>query len=1021
VKKLIMYTVAIAAITAIVIIAIVGCNDNVGNSVGHLNEFLSSFGGGKNNNGTDTTNTPGDTNSTNHALHEVTIVLNNGSDAFRLGSYAKDSIVYINAGDPPAGHQFKEWTANTDISFYEKNNAATAFKMPGSAVTVTANFELKMYTLYVKIDGNGGVSVDGGAVLDSIQESYTYMTEVTLKAVPNDGNDFHRWMGSINNNGESLTVTMDGDKTLTAFFFIRGETPPLIVYFNGNHETSGRVPNSITDKKKGEIIMLPDSGTLKRDGFSFKGWTTDTLNTDNIYNAGQNYLLESDNDITFYAVWIPKTYKLTTNASTTPSGNGGYVSRDSNPQEYSYNAVVIVTAIENEGYTFTGWSGDVPTSFNNTDNTLIITMNSDKKLTANFVQQIKFTLTVNVGSGGGGTVEYSPQQTSYISGTTVNISAKPSNDYEFDSWTVTNGQGQTTTGKSKDTTITVNSNMTFTANFKEIYVPVTPPPPPTPPGPATPQTTQDYAKGNRLVINNKNVFISGMNIAWNNFGSDVGDVAVNINPFVNQFKQIKNAGGNAVRWWLHADFRNDPKMNSDGSVDRIGTKTIDNVRQVLDSAYSYGIVVSLCLFSFDLLNLDGKNASKVAINKKFLTVPANLDSYISKVLTPMLNAVGNHPAIMCWEVFNEPEGMSSDADGWTGEKVPMSDILRITARIAAVVHDKTLKMASTGIHEYGKMKTWYSDFKLITAAGSDPLASKAYLDFYMAHYYPEFIGTSGSPFHNPASFWGMDRPILIGEFPAQSWGPGTGYSNIQIGTDMTIIKAYEYAYDNGYCGALSWSMTEPNVSMYGNFNTTEPALKNLSNKHKADIDLGGNTVVIPTGDQVMKIALNGLPTSDPLAELSSKADNRNLSNNTNISFDIYIATGSNTNLTILPVIKAGNDWVWCPATDNAFSLAGKVTGQWITVTVPINKFVPEKGSLDKSAVKAIILQFQPTGSAYTGTIYIDNIRVDNTVIYNFDNMGDEWNATKWVGDANVPVPEATVSQAAKSSLNKRRW
>ncbi|MDR2594535.1 MAG: cellulase family glycosylhydrolase [Fibromonadaceae bacterium] len=352
------------------------------------------------------------------------------------------------------------------------------------------------------------------------------------------------------------------------------------------------------------------------------------------------------------------------------------------------------------------------------------------------------------------------------------------------------------------------------------------------------QTTQDRAENNRLIINGNKRFISGMNIAWKDFGRDVGDEAVKINDFVNYFKQIKGAGGNAVRWWLHTDFRNEPKMNSDGSVDRIGSKTIDNIRQVLDSAHNYGIVVSLCLFSFDLLQLDGKDANKVAINKKFLTVPANLDTYINKVLKPMLEAVGNHPAIMCWEVFNEPEGMSSDANGWASEKVPMSDILRITARIAAVVHDKTLKMASTGIHEYGKMKTWYSDSKLRTAAGNDPLASKAYLDFYMAHYYPQYIGTSGSPFHNTASSWGMDRPILIGEFPAKSWD--TGYNPEGkppvSGTELKIVAAYERAYDNGYCGALSWSMNQAPADQFGDFTTTKPALENLYSKHKADID-----------------------------------------------------------------------------------------------------------------------------------------------------------------------------------------
>jgi len=537
------------------------------------------------------------------------------------------------------------------------------------------------------------------------------------------------------------------------------------------------------------------------------------------------------------------------------------------------------------------------------------------------------------------------------------------------------------------------------------------------------QTTKDSAVAasqteGRLIINGQKVFVSGMNIAWNNFGNDVGDVGVNITPFVNQFKQIRSAGGNAVRWWLHTDFRNEPKMNNDGSVDRIGTKTIDNVRQVLDSASKYGVVVSLCLFSFDLLQLDGKDANKVAINKKFLTVPANLDTYISKVLTPMLTAVGNHPAIMCWEVFNEPEGMSSDAGGWSdGDKVPMSDILRITARIAAVVHDKTVKMASTGIHEYGKMKTWYSDSKLKTAAGSDPLASKAYLDFYMAHYYPEYIGTSGSPFHNNAKSWGMDRPVLIGEFPAQSWGNGSGYGSIQSGTAMTITAAYEYAYNNGYCGALSWSMTESNPSKFGSFTTTKPALENLFAKHQAQIEIiGGSNPDMPDGDQVMKVAINGLPTGTPQAELG-KEGNLPLSGKTNLTFEMYIAPGSGTNMKVLPVVKVSDNWTWSPATNYAVDLSTKPTGQWFTVTIPIsNGFIPESGSFDASKVKAFILQFQPTGSAYTGTIYIDNIKADNTVFYNFDDMGSEWSATKWVNEANAPVPQITTSQAARSSV-----
>ena len=527
-----------------------------------------------------------------------------------------------------------------------------------------------------------------------------------------------------------------------------------------------------------------------------------------------------------------------------------------------------------------------------------------------------------------------------------------------------------------------------------------------------PQTTQDTAVGNRLIINGQPLFISGMNIAWNNFARDVGDNAVSINAFVNQFKQIKSAGGNAVRWWLHTDGQTDPKFNDQtGAVTGLGSKTISNVQQVLDSAYNYGIVVSLCLFSFDLLNNDGNNKTPVQMdrNEKFLTVPANLDSYITNALKPMLQAVGSHPAIMCWEVFNEPEGMTSDAGGWSTKKIPMSHVLRFTAKIAAEVHRSTKKMASSGIHEYGKMKQYYSDAKLKTASGNND--AEAYLDFYMAHYYPEYIGTSGSPFHNTAKSWGMDRPILIGEFPAQSWGPGTGYSNVQSGTTMNIVKAYEYAYDNGYCGAMSWSMTEGDKTKFGSYETTKPALENLAQKHKADIEIDRNVnIVLPTGDQVMKVVFDKLPAGDPQAELGKEGD-LPLSGKTNLTFEVYIEPGSGTNMKILPVVKVGSDWVWSPATDYAVDLSNKPTGEWFTVTIPIaNGFKPESGSFSASSVKSFLLQFQPA-SAYTGTIYINNVKADNTVLYDFDAMGSEWEASKWVNDAAAPVEQITVSQA----------
>jgi hypothetical protein len=531
-----------------------------------------------------------------------------------------------------------------------------------------------------------------------------------------------------------------------------------------------------------------------------------------------------------------------------------------------------------------------------------------------------------------------------------------------------------------------------------------------------PQTTQDRAEGNRLIINGQPLFISGMNIAWDRFANDVGDQKIS-SSFVNYFRQIKSANGNAVRWWLHTDAQNDPKINSNGQVTGIGSYTLRNMQEVLDSAYAYGIVVSMCLFSFDLLQGDNKSSDVLARNEKFLTVEANLDSYITNALKPILAAVGNHPAIMCWEVFNEPEGMSSDAGGWSTRKIPMTHVLRFTAKIAAEVHRSTKKMASTGIHEYGKMKTYYSDSKLKQASGNND--ALAYLDFYMAHYYPEYIGTSGSPFHNKASSWGMDRPILIGEFPAQSWGPGTGYSSIQQGTAMTITAAYEYAYDNGYCGAMSWSMTEGDKNKFGSFSTTKPALENLYAKHEADIKIDRNVVIPeppqPGSNLIMKLALTNLPKegtdSDggPWNELFIEDATHNFSGKTNFTFKMYIEPGSGDNLMIVPVIKMGSDWTWSPAQTEQFMLTGMPQGEWVTITIPISKFVPESGSPQLSQVRGIVIQYFAKDAPYTGTIYFDDVKIDDTVLYDFNELYSEWTTGAEAASVSIVESPGTTS------------
>lgn len=508
-----------------------------------------------------------------------------------------------------------------------------------------------------------------------------------------------------------------------------------------------------------------------------------------------------------------------------------------------------------------------------------------------------------------------------------------------------------------------------------------------------PQTLKDSMNGNWAVINGQKRFLSGMNIAWlssNSFGNDVGDNKIDINSFTDKVKNVRKAGGNSLRWWLHTDASHSPKIDATGAVTGLGTSTISNMRSALDSAYAYGVVVSMCLFSFDLL-VPGSGTGKAAYssynldnNYKFLTDTSKITTYLQNGLKPILDSVGSHPAVMCWEVFNEPEGMLASAN-WSNvtKKIDTSSILRITNRIAGFVHRNSKKMVSTGIAAFN-FAGIYSDAKL-KAAGGD---NDGFLDFYMVHYYPEWQDQTLSPFQNPSSNWNMDRPILIGEFPAKSWSTGYVYPDGNSPkTTKTITDAFNYAYSNGYVGAMSWAMTQSDTSL-GDYTTTAPALTTLFNAHKSDIMIKDVTIQDISGDYAMSLALTTLPLPSGTAnyfELGTSFT-QNFTGKSNVLFDMYVQPGSGKNIQFQMVIKVTSAYTWSPAASNIINLSSVNQGAWTTVSIPVSAF----GASSLTDVREILFQYFATGSPYTGTIYFDNVRVDNDTLYDFNTAGSTW-------------------------------
>ena len=305
------------------------------------------------------------------------------------------------------------------------------------------------------------------------------------------------------------------------------------------------------------------------------------------------------------------------------------------------------------------------------------------------------------------------------------------------------------------------------------------------------------------------VILNGANIAWINFGSDVGGQNSTAEAMRNEFQELASYGGNSARWWLHASGWFSPDINVDGYVRGISPNhdngvsdldMINQVRDVLDAAWDEGILLTISLFSYDIACGEDNNANgSVYRGSRFDgMLNVNYQSYFDNVLTPLVTELRDHPALFAWEIFNESDGMSTDGNFFE-DNCPISSfpqtnetLQRFVNLAAARIHsiDPNVKV-TTSVSQTAFLNQYTNDV-LTSQNFSDPTGS---LDFYQAHWYWSF-GHPSNPYAITAQDRNLDKPIVLGEF--------------QYGTEPETQTAPENLSQTlltqGYAGAWIWDM-----------------------------------------------------------------------------------------------------------------------------------------------------------------------------------------------------------------------
>jgi len=299
--------------------------------------------------------------------------------------------------------------------------------------TISATFAINTYTLTYTAGVHGSIS-------GTSPQTVNYGADGTaVTAVPDTGYNFVNWSdGSTDNPRTDTNVT--ADISVTANF---ATSTYKLTYLAIAHGTiSGTTPQMVGYGGSGTpVTAVPDAG------YHFVNWS------DGVLTATRTDTDVTSN-ITVIAIFAPNFFTLTVDAT------NGSVTKSPDLAGYDAGTTVVLTAIPNAGYHFTVWSGDFPPG-HETDNPLLVTMDGNKTLTANFAINVYTVVFQTDGTVGATLTGTTTQMVNYGANCTAVRANAPTN-YHFVKWTK---DGVNYSTDNPLTVTNVTENMTLTAIF----------------------------------------------------------------------------------------------------------------------------------------------------------------------------------------------------------------------------------------------------------------------------------------------------------------------------------------------------------------------------------------------------------------------------------------------------------------------------------------------------------------------------------------------------------------------------